>query len=96
MKLLVEGWIRLIGGIEISLFVIIVILGLNVFIAPEYELSTYYTPAPSYHLKHTHSKFLFLSFKLPEDNFYYKGREYVAESTFLAWLMSELIVVMLI
>ena len=64
-------------AVEISLVFILIVLAANAFFPPVYELSTRYTPAPSYHLKHIHSRFLFLSFKLENESRHYKGRESV-------------------
>lgn len=62
--------------IEISLSIILVILSGNVlFSPPTYILSTHYTPSPSYHLQNIFSRFLFISFRQPGTQLYYKGRE---------------------
>lgn len=77
---------------EISLVLILGVLLANVLIPPVYELSTRYTPAPSWHLVHRHSRFLFLSFKLADGNLHYKGRDdaYLISFWVLAfWFLRE-------
>lgn len=62
--------------LELSLSVVVLILSLNALNRPEYVLSTYRTPAPSYHVKSVINRFIYLSFKVPgTDNHYFKGRE---------------------
>jgi len=72
------GWLKAVAHhqLEISLGLLIAILVPNALVPPEYVLSTRCTPEPSYHLKHIHSKFLFLSFRHPgKELLFYKGRE---------------------
>lgn len=60
---------------ELSATVLAVILAGNLLNPPEYHLSTDLTPSPSWHLRSPFSRFLFLSFRKPDTQLYYKGRE---------------------
>ncbi|KDE03729.1 hypothetical protein MVLG_05799 [Microbotryum lychnidis-dioicae p1A1 Lamole] len=66
----------------ISLSVIVVVLAVNAASTAELFLSTRWTPAPSYHLRNPFSRFLYLSFRLPDSDLYYKGRD---DAYFIAW-----------
>ncbi|SCZ95951.1 BZ3500_MvSof-1268-A1-R1_Chr8-1g09905 [Microbotryum saponariae] len=66
----------------VSLSVIVVVLAVNAASRAELFLSTRWTPAPSYHLRNPFSRFLYLSFRLPDSDLYYKGRD---DAYFIAW-----------
>jgi len=57
-----------------SAFLAVVLL-VNAFTPVEYELSTRCTPAPSYHVRALASRFVFLSYRKPDEPLYYKGRD---------------------
>ncbi|KAK4333005.1 TLC domain-domain containing protein [Rhodotorula toruloides] len=54
----------------------------NLLNPPEYHLSTDLTPSPSWHLRSPFSRFLFLSFRKPDTQLYYKGRD---DAFLIAW-----------
>ncbi|GAA5932820.1 uncharacterized protein JCM15063_002214 [Sporobolomyces koalae] len=68
--------------LELSFTALTLVLAGNAWFRPEFHLSTELTPAPSYHLKHVFSRFLFLSFRIHGTNTYYKGRD---DAFIIAW-----------
>lgn len=62
--------------VELSAAFLLVILAAD-FVAPEdAHLSTHLTPDPSLHLRSLPARFLRLSFRKPDEELYYKGREW--------------------
>lgn len=60
---------------EVTSAFLAVVLLVNAFTPVEYELSTRCTPAPSYHVRALASRFVFLSYRKPDEPLYYKGRD---------------------
>ncbi|GAA5920354.1 hypothetical protein JCM6882_004539 [Rhodosporidiobolus microsporus] len=61
--------------LELYATFLLAILGGNALTPPDYHLSTTLTPAPSFHLRSRLSRCLFLSFRQPNTDLYYKGRD---------------------
>ncbi|GAA5967986.1 hypothetical protein JCM11641_003689 [Rhodosporidiobolus odoratus] len=68
--------------LELSLAALLVVAGGSALNSPVYHLSTRLTPSPSYHLQSRFSRFLFLSFRKPGTDLYFKGRD---DAFFIAW-----------
>ncbi|BGP13686.1 hypothetical protein JCM10213_002254 [Rhodosporidiobolus nylandii] len=68
--------------LELSGAFLLVTLALNAVTPPESHLSTALTPSPSYHLRSRISRFLFLSFRKPGTDLYFKGRD---DAFFITW-----------
>ncbi|GAA5958078.1 hypothetical protein JCM3765_002801 [Sporobolomyces pararoseus] len=68
--------------LELSFGALALILAGNAFHKPDFHLSTELTPSPSYHQTHTFQKFLFLSFRVPGSDTFYKGRD---DAFVIAW-----------
>lgn len=78
--------------LEISLAVLVSILAGNALVRPQHILSTAKTPDPSEHLRSVFSRFIYLSFKKPGTNTYYKGRDdayLIAFYVVLFWFVRE-------
>ncbi|GAA6064339.1 hypothetical protein JCM10212_002315 [Sporobolomyces blumeae] len=79
-----RGWLDrcMARQLELSLGALCLILAGNAWHRPEFHLSTDLTPAPSYHIRQVFARFLYLSFRVPGTNTYYKGRD---DAYFIAW-----------